>query len=119
MVKKSSKISMRWISETRDEFRAFLEETNFPAPERIGERGPKFKYPEWLIMFIAVLTVKFKLKSYVAMHKMMMQYWDIIAEGLDLKPISERQMRDRLKKICHHPRKPATFILQLFPGLDK
>ena len=29
MVKKSNKISTRWISETRDEFRAFLEETDF------------------------------------------------------------------------------------------
>ena len=52
MVKKSNKISTRWISETRDEFRAFLEKTDFPAPERIGQRGPKFKYPEWLIMLI-------------------------------------------------------------------
>ena len=53
MVKKSNMISTRWISETCDEFRAFLQETDFPAPERIGERGPFFKYPEWLIMFIA------------------------------------------------------------------
>ena len=46
MGKKSNKISTRWISETRDEFRAFLDETDFPDPERIGERGPVFKYPE-------------------------------------------------------------------------
>ena len=51
MIKKSNKISTRWISETRDEFRAFLQETDFPAPDRIGERGPAFTYPEWLIMF--------------------------------------------------------------------
>ena len=40
MTQKSNKISARWISETRDEFRTFLAETDFPAPERIGERDP-------------------------------------------------------------------------------
>ena len=118
MPKKSNKISTRWISETRDEFRAFLQETDFPAPERIGERGPKFTYPEWLIMFIAILSVKMKIKTYVQIHKMAVRYWDIIAKGLDLTPISERQLRERLKKILHFPGKPAAFIFQLFPELD-
>ncbi len=104
------KISKKWVQQTRTFFRNFLNETDFPDPERLGERGPTFKYPEWLIMFIAVLSVKMKIKSYVQIHKMAFDYWDVIAEGLDLKPISERQLRDRLKKICHHPRKPTTFI---------
>jgi hypothetical protein len=69
-------------------------------------------------MFIAILSVKLKVKSYVQIHRMAMVYWDQIAAGLDLKPISERQLRDRLKKICHHPRRPATFIFQLFPELE-
>jgi len=119
MVKKANKISTRWISETRDEFRAFLEETDFPAPERAGERGPTFTYPEWLIMFIAILSVKMKIKTYVQIHKMAVRYWDLIAQGLDLKPISERQLRERLKKILHFPAKPAAFIFQLFPELDQ
>jgi len=119
MTKKANKISTQWILETRIAFRAFLTETGFPDPERMGERGPTFTYPEWLIMFIAVLSVKFKLKSYVRIHKMVTQYWDIITQGLDLKPISERQLRDRLKKIRHHPRKPAAFISQLFPEFDQ
>jgi len=119
MVKKSNKISSRWICETRDDFKAFLEETNFPAPERIGERGPTFTYPEWLIMFIAILSVKMKIKTYVQIHKMAVRYWDLIAQGLDLKPISERQLRERLKKILHFPAKPAAFIFQLFPELDQ
>ena len=119
MVKKSNKISTRWISETRDEFRAFLDETDFPDPQRIGERGPAFTYPEWLIMFIAILSVKMKIKSYVQIHKMAVKYWDIIAQGLDLTPISERQLRERLKKILHFPTKPAAFIFQLFPELDQ
>jgi len=119
MAKKSNKISTRWIRETRNDFRAFLDETNFPDPDRLGERGPVFKYPEWLIMFIAILSVKMKIKSYVQIHKMAVKYWDVIAEGLKLTPISERQLRERLKKILHFPGKPAAFIFQLFPELEQ
>lgn len=119
MARKSNKISTKWIRETRNDFRAFLDETDFPYPERIGERGPIFKYPEWLIMFIAILSVKMKIKTYVQIHKMAVKYWDVIAEGLNLTPISERQLRERLKKILHFPSKPATFIFQLFPELDQ
>jgi hypothetical protein len=119
MAKEANKISTRWISETRDDFRAFLEETDFPDPERIGERGPVFKYPEWLIMFIAVLAVKLKVKTYVQIHQMAVKYWEVIAKGFDLTPISERQLRERLKKIRHFPGKPAAFIVQLFPELDR
>ena len=119
MARKSNKISEHWIRETRNDFRSFLVETNFPDPERIGQRGPTFTYPEWLIMFIAILSVKLKIKTYVQIHKMAVKYWDVIAEGLDLTPISERQLRERLKKILHFPGKPATFIFQLFPELDQ
>ena len=70
-------------------------------------------------MFIAILSVKLKIKTYVQIHKMAMEYWELIARDLDLKPISERQLRDRLKKICHQPGKPATFIFQLFPELEQ
>jgi len=118
MPRKANKISTRWIRETREAFREFLDETNFPDPERMGERGPKFKYPEWLIMFIAILSVKLKVKSYVQIHKMAVKYWDIIAQGMDLSPISEKQLRDRLKKIRHFPGDPAAFIFQLFPELE-
>jgi len=118
MGKKANKISTRWIRETRTAFREFLDETDFPDPERLGERGPVFRYPEWLIMFIAILSVKLKIKSYVGIHKMAETYWDLIAEGFDLKPISERQLRERLKKIRHFPGKPAAFIFQLFPELE-
>jgi len=118
MATKSNKISARWIRETRNDFRAFLDETNFPDPDRLGGRGPKFTYPEWLIMFIAILSVKLKIKSYVQIHKIALRYWDIIAQGMDLSPISERQLRFRLKKIRHFPGKPAAFIFQLFPELE-
>ena len=118
MPRKANKISNRWIRETREAFRDFLDETNFPDPERMGERGPKFTYPEWLIMFIAILSVKLKVKSYVQIHKMSVKYWDIIAQGMDLSPISEKQLRDRLKKIRHFPGDPAAFVFQLFPELE-
>jgi len=75
-----------------------LDETNFPDPPRLAGRGPDFKYPEWLIMFIALLSVKLKIKSYVQIHKMAVNYWPVIAQGMDLTPISERQLRERLKK---------------------
>jgi len=119
MAQRVNKLSKQWILKTREFFRDFLDETDFPDPNRSGERGPEFTYPEWLIMFIAVLAVKLKAKSYVQIHKMAVVYWDEIAAGLNLEPISERQLRDRLKKICHHPGKPAAFIFQLFPELEQ
>ncbi len=97
MVKRARKISKKWIEQNREYFREFLDETNFPDPNRIGERGPTFKYTEWLIMFIAVLSVKLKIKTYVQIHKMAIEYWDLIAKNMNLDPISERQLRDRLK----------------------
>ena len=118
MTRKATKISSQWIRETRKALKDFLDETNFPDPERLGERGPVFKYPEWLIMFIAILSVKLKIKTYVQIHKMAVKYWDSIAPGMDLSSISEKQFRDRLKKIRHFPGKPAAFIFQLFPELE-
>lgn len=119
MAKQVNKISTRWIRQSRDDFRAFLDQTGFPDPQRLGERGPVFRYPEWLIMFIAIVSVKLKIKSYIQIHKMAVKYWHIIAEGMDLTPISERQLRERLKKIRHFPGKPAAFIFQLFPELER
>ncbi len=118
MAKKARKISKKWIEENRIMFREFLDETQFPDPQRTGERGPTFQYPEWLIMLIAVLSVKLKIKTYIQIHRMAVEYWDQLTGGLKLNPISERQLRDRLKKICHHPRRPAKFIFQLFPELE-
>lgn len=113
------KLNPQWIKETRDYFKKFLRVTKFPHPVRNGTRGSEFDYPEWLIIFIAVLSVKAKVKNYLAIHRLALQYWDIFTEGLDgrirKKPISERQLRDRLKKICHSPRRPATLIFQIFP----
>ena len=70
-------------------------------------------------MFIAFLAVKLKIKSYVKIHKMSGEYRDVIAEGCDLRPISGRQLRDRLKKICHYPGKAAEFVFQIFPEPER
>ncbi len=113
--KQTSKLNPEWVRQTRDYFLDFLKVTKFPHPDRNGARGSKFDYPEWLIMFIAVLSVKAKVKTYTGIHKLAIQYWSVIAQGTKLKPISERQLRDRLKKICHSPGKPAIFIFQVFP----
>ena len=110
-----SKLNPEWITETRQYFFEFLELTNFPHPDRNGTRGSSFDYPEWLIMFIAVLAVKCKEKSYLGIHRMTEKYWSNIAEGQKLPVISESQLRERLKKICHAPGKPAGFIFQVFP----
>lgn len=115
MTKKISKFNPEWISVTRKYFLDFLEATKFSHPERHGTRGSKFNYPEWMIMLIAVLAVKCKVKSYLGIHKLAVQYWEQIADGCDVPPISESQLRDRLKKIRHFPGKPAGFIQQIFP----
>ena len=121
MKKQISKLNPQWVKETLKYFKMFLKETKFPHPENEnnGGQGRKFNYPEWLIMFIAIMSVKCKVKSYVKIHELALKYWKEITVGLPKEiqdtPISERQLRDRLKKICHSPRKPAMFIFQIFP----
>ena len=41
MATKSDKISKRWIRETRDDFRTFLDETNFPDPREVVKTASK------------------------------------------------------------------------------
>lgn len=118
MANRSLKISREWIINCRKDFRGFLEETKFPDPKRNGERGSEFEYPEWLIMFIGVLAVKAKVKTYKGIHRLAVEYWDVIGKDLKLKAISERQLRDRLKKICFKPGKTPVYVLQIFPGLS-
>ena len=115
MANSTPKLNPKWIRDALTYFQEFLETTDFPAPVRHGTRGSFFLYPEWLIMFIAVLSVKCHAKNYLAIHRLAFQYWDLISCGLDLAPISESQLRDRLKKISHRPRDPASFIFQIFP----
>lgn len=110
------KLHPKWIRKTRKEFKYFLRMTKFPGLARNGERGPEFEYPEWLIMFIAILSVKTKIKTYTGIHRMVKQYWKYISADKNRKVISESVLRGRLKKISHSPGKPAGFIFQLFPA---
>ena len=114
MPKQTPKLNPKWVKQTKDYFLKFLKVTKFPHPVRNGSRGSEFDYPEWLIMFIAVLAVKAKAKTYLAIHRLAWQYWDIIAEGLNLKPIPETTLRYRLKKICYKLRRTPVFVSQIF-----
>lgn len=112
------KLNPQWVKQAKSEFYEFLQETNFPEPMRNGARGSTFAYPESLLMFIAVLSVKAKVKTYQGIHRLVVQYWEYLTPRPDLPPISESQLRGRLKKIRHAPRKPAGFISQLFPATE-
>lgn len=111
-----SKLNPAWVKQVKREFLEFLRATKFPEPTRNGTRGSPFAYPEWLIMLIAVLAVKAKVKSYLGIHRLAVEYWALITPDPALPPISESQLRERLKKIRHAPGKPATFIFQVFPA---
>lgn len=114
-----SKLNPAWLRQEKKEFYAFLKLTHFPEPLRDGKRGTAFTYPESFIMLIAVLSVKLKLKTYLAMHRFVVEQWNVLAPHPNLPPISEPQLRMRLKKIKHTPRNPATFIFQLFPETER
>jgi hypothetical protein len=111
-----SMISKQWVKQTRGYFLAFLRETHFPELERQGERRATVRYPEWLIMLIGVLAVKCKEKTYLGIHRLALTYWQELC-GLQVHapPISERQLRARLKKIRFEPGSGAGYIQQIFP----
>ncbi len=92
------KLNPKWIKQTPTDFLEFLRVTRFPELRRNGTRGSTFEYPEWLIMLIAVLSVKCKVQTYQGIHRLTVQYWDWLTPPPGLAPISESQLRDRLKK---------------------
>lgn len=113
--KETPKLNPQWIREQRQYFKQFLTETGFPQPIRNGTRGSTFDYPEWLVMFIAVLAVKSRTKTYLGIHRLSTRYWPIIAQGLNLQPIPESTLRGRLKKISYQPGRTPVFVSQVFP----
>jgi hypothetical protein len=115
MPKQTPRLNPKWVKQARDYFLSFLRETKFPHPVRNGSRGSQFAYPEWLIMLIAVLAVKAKARTYLAIHRLAIQYWDIIGEGLELNPIPETTLRYRLKKISFKLGEAPIFVFQIFP----
>jgi hypothetical protein len=114
-MKDDGKLNPKWITKTKKYFVEFLHATNFPMPMKSGKTGHEYLYPEWMIMFISILAVKCKIKTYMGIHRMTEEYWPLIKDKADLPAISERQLRDRLKKISFKFRKPPAFIFQIFP----
>jgi hypothetical protein len=111
-----SMISKQWVQQTCAYFLTFLRETHFPELERQGEQGATVRYPEWLIMLIGVLAVKCKEKTYLGIHRRARAYWrELCGSQMHAPPISERQLRTRLKKIRFEPGTAAGYIYQIFP----
>ena len=110
-----SMVSQEWVQATRTYFLDFLHTTGFPDLPRHGERGVMCAYPEWLIMLIGVLAVKSKAKTYVGIHRLSTRYWqELCGQEVTLPPISESQLRERLKKIGFEPGTGAGYIYQIF-----
>lgn len=113
---RTGSISKEWVKETREYFLDFLRLTRFPEMARHGGHGFLSDYPEWLIMLIGVLAVKCKEKTYVGIHRLSTRYWkELCGEEVKLPPLSEKQLRERLKKICFKPGVGAGYIQQIFP----
>jgi hypothetical protein len=67
-------------------------------------------------MLIGVLAVKSQEKTYLGIHRLSTRYWNELCGGqLKAPPISESQLRERLKKISFHPGSGAGYIHQIFP----
>jgi hypothetical protein len=112
----TGKLSRKWVRQTRKYFLQFLHTTCFPAIERHGQRGKMFAYPEWLIMLIGLLAVKCKEPTYLGIHRMTCRFWDdLCGRHLRLPPISESQLRERLKKIGYQLGTAPGYVFQIFP----
>ena len=112
----TSKISSKWVRQTRKYFLKFLHATHFPPVERHGQRGKTFEYPEWLIMLIGVLAVKCEEPTYLGIHRMTCRFWpELCGRQLRVPPISESQLRARLKKIGYQLGTAPGYVCQIFP----
>jgi hypothetical protein len=115
-IRSTGKISPQWVRQTRTAFLQFLDATRFPAVERHGPRGKTFAYPEWLIMLIGVLAVTCKEQSYLGIHRMACRFWkELCGRQVKFPPISESQLRARLKNIGYQLGTPPGYVCQIFP----
>jgi hypothetical protein len=109
-------ISKRWVKQTRAYFLTFLRETKFPELDRHVARDEAFHYPEWLIMLIGVLAVKSQENTSLGIHRLSTRCGNELGGGqLKAPPISERQLRERLKKISFQPGSGAGYMQHIFP----
>ena len=112
----ASKISPKWVRQTRKYFLKFLQTTRFPPVERHGQRGKMFAYPEWVIMLIGVLAVKCREPTYLGIHRLTCRFWkQLCGRQVRLPPISESQLRARLKKIGYQLGTAPGYVFQIFP----
>ena len=106
MATKTPTLHPEWVTPARDDFQAFLRVTTGPHAVRNGTRGRAVDDPEWLIMFMAIVSVKAHVKHDLVIYRLAVQHWDRRAEGLDgrtrMTPISEAQLRDRFKTSAMH-----------------
>jgi hypothetical protein len=115
----TSKISPKWVRQTRKYFLTFLHATHFPPVERHGQRGKTFEYPEWLIMLIGVLAVKCTEPTYLGIHRMTCRFWhELCGRQLRIPPISESQLRARRQHIGYQLGTAPGYVVQLFPPED-
>ena len=115
----TSKLSRKWVRQTRRYFLKFLHATRFPLLERHGLRGQTFVYPEWLIMLIGILAVKGTEQTYLGIHRMTCRCWKALCgRQVPLPPMSESQLRERLKNIGFQPGTPPGDVVQIFPAGD-
>ena len=90
------KLNPKWVKRFARQWRAFLRDTDFPEPARNGERGSRFAYPESLIMLIAVLAVKCKIRSYLGIHRLAVTYWTHLTPTPALPPMSDASISPKL-----------------------
>jgi hypothetical protein len=115
-IRSTGKISPTWVRQTRKYFLKFLQATHFPPVARHGQRGKTFEYPEWLIMLIGVLAVKCQEHTYLGIHRMTCRFWnELCGRKVQLPPISESQLRARLKKIGYQLGTAPGYVVQIFP----
>ena len=99
MTTNTSKLHPEWVKQARDSLQEVLRVTTCPHPVRHGTRGSQVDYPEWLIMVMAVLSVKAQVKNDLASPRLAVQHWEIRAAGRDgqtrTKPLSASQLRPR------------------------
>ena len=112
----AGKVSPKWVRQTRKSFLKFLQATHVPPVERHGQRGKTFEYPEWLIMLIGVLAVKCQEQTYLGIYRMTCRFWnELCGRRVQLPPISESQLRARLKKIGYQLGTAPGYVVQIFP----
>jgi hypothetical protein len=66
-------------------------------------------------MLRGVRAVKCKEKTYGGIHRLRTRYWpELCGQDGTLPPISESQLRERLKKICFKPGTGAGYMYHIF-----